>query len=240
MQNDQAADVVKQVQAAITRAAELNPHSLEIRFGDGILTIAGEVDQVRRKKLVLNAIERVPEVRGVSDNLRVHRPDAPGDGATRDLVAKRLLEDINFQNCAVRIRTRGRVETLRSEGSDSCGSIEIELTDGVATLRGHVISLSHKRLAGCFAWWSRGCRDVVNLLQVIPGEEDNDDEIEDALRLVLECDPGMHADRIVIACHEGVVTLRGVVASDNERRRAEEDAWCVFGVRQVVGELAVG
>jgi len=34
-----------------------------------------------------------------------------------------------------------------------------------------------------------GCRDVVDGLEVKPPEQDNDDELSDALSLVLEVDP---------------------------------------------------
>jgi osmotically-inducible protein OsmY len=72
----------------------------------------------------------------------------------------------------------------------------VEVTDGVVTLNGDVPSLSHKRLAGALAWWVPGCRDVVNGLEEVPPEEDNDDELTDAVRLVLEKNPFVNATKI--------------------------------------------
>ena len=46
---------------------------------------------------------------------------------------------------------------------------------------GAAISLSHKRLAGVLAWWTPGCRDVVNSLDIVPPERDSDEEVQDAL-----------------------------------------------------------
>ena len=68
---------------------------------------------------------------------------------------------------------------------------------------------------------------------------DNDDEVTDALRLVLEIDPLIHADQILVRTSLGVVSLDGVVAREEEKRSAELDAWYVPGVSEVVNRLEV-
>ena len=108
-------------------------------------------------------------------------------------------------------------------------------------LDGWVISLSHKRLAGVLAWWVPGCRDVVNGLEVLPPEQDNDDEVSDALSLVLEMDPMIpHPEQIRVETHDHVVTLQGLVNTETEKIRAEQDAWYLFAVDNVINRLAVG
>ena len=89
------------------------------------------------------------------------------------------------------------------------------------------------------AWWTPGCRDVVNSLDVQPPEEDNDAEVVDALRLALEMDPLVQADQIQASCRDYVVTLEGYVRSAEERRQAERDAWCLFAVDRVINRIAV-
>lgn len=234
--------VLKRVQAAIEHETriDLQARAIDMSFSDGVLTLAGEVPDIGTKKRALRAAAAVSEVSGIVDRLRVSCGARPGDGATRDAVVKWLLRDIDFQNCTLRAVVKGRLETLRDVGVNSSGAIEISVADGVVTLAGQVISLSHKRLAGVFAWWARGCRDVVNGLEVFPPQQDNDDEISDALRLALECDPCVHADRIGIGCRDYVVTLEGTVAGDDERRRAEMDAWCLFAVDRVINNLQLG
>lgn len=233
--------VLKQVRAALEHEVHIDPftHPIAMKYGDGVLTLEGEVPHVGAKKLSLEAAAAVPAVRGIVDRLRVAPAERLGDGAVRDAVCKWLLRDVDFRNCSLRVQTRGRVETLREALDEPCGSIEISVDEGVVTLGGQVISLSHKRLAGVLAWWARGCRDVVNGLEVVPPEEDTDDETTDALRLVLETDPMVHAEQIGIRTHDGVVTLEGVVASKEERKRAEFDAWCLFAVNRVVNRLEV-
>lgn len=233
--------VVKQVQAAIEREARIDGLNspIGLSFCEGTLMLVGEVAHIATKKLALKAAAGVAGVTSVTDRLRVAAGHAPGDGATRDAVCKLLLRDTNFRNCGLLGQVKGQKETLRDAGPEASGSIKVAVENGVVTLSGQVISLSHKRLAGVLAWWAQGCRDVVNELAVVPSEEDSDDEIVDALHLVLEADPYIHADRIGIGSTDHVVTLEGVVSSDGEKTRAEMDAWYLYAVDRVVNHLEV-
>jgi len=233
--------VVKQVQAAIEHGAGIygeNNH-IGVTFCDGNVMLVGEVSHIAVKKRALKAAAGVDGVTAVTDHLRVAAGHTPGDGATRDAVCQLLLRHIDFRNCGFHALIKGKLESLREAGHEPCGTIAIAVDDGVVTLSGEVISLSHKRLAGVLAWWAQGCRDVVNDLAVVPGEEDNDDEIVDALHLVLEADPYIHADRIGIGSRDRVITLEGVVSSNGEKSRAEMDAWYLYAVDGVVNRLEV-
>ena len=119
------------------------------------------------------------------------------------------------------------------------GSIFVAVADGVVTLNGHVPSLTHKRLAGVLAWWVPGTRDVVNGLEEVPAEEDNDDELTDAVRLVLEKDPLVNAATILVSTKEWIVTLTGIVPNATMKQIAERDAWYVLGVKDVVNDIEV-
>lgn len=70
-----------------------------------------------------------------------------------------------------------------------------------------------------------------------PPERDSDEEMIDAVRLVLEKDPFVNADQIMVTSKQRVVTLAGLVASEAEREMAEQDAWYVFGVDKVINKL---
>jgi len=231
----------KKVRAAIEHEAHIDwqSHPLGLAFSDdGALVLDGEVPHIGAKKLALRAAAGVAGV-AVVDHLRVGVDSDAGDGAIRDAVCRWLLRDIDFQNCAVHVWAKGQRETLQQAGAYPSGSIEVAVTDGVVTLVGQVISLSHKRLAGVVAWWVRGCRNVVNVLAVVPPEEDSDDEVVDALRLVLESDPYVRAEQIGIGSQDHVVTLDGVVSSEGERTRAEMDAWYLFAVDRVINHIEV-
>lgn len=236
--------ILKQVQAALQHDAGINApsHPLTLDLQDGRLTLSGEVASIAAKKRALEAVRRVPGVAEVVDRLRLAMPERLGDGAVRDAVCQLLLLDVDLRNCTIRAWVKGQLETLQDAdgGEEPCGSITVGVEDGVVTLSGEMISLSHIRLAVAMAWWARGCRDVVNALTVNPPEADSDDEVTDALRLVLETDPRVHAGQIGIATKDYVVTLEGLVPSDEERRFAEQDAWCLPAVGGVVNHLRIG
>lgn len=230
--------LVKKIQALLEHEPRVNLHRHPIRIdasGD-VVVLEGEVEDVAAKKLALEAAAGMDGVRGVVDRLRVAPAERRGDGAIRDSLCGFLLRQAELRGCAIRARVKGRVETLRAAGG---GEIEVAVADGLIALEGAVASLAHKRLAGVLAWWTPGCRDVVNSLDVAPPEEDNDDEVVDALRLVLETDPLVQAGQITARSRNYVVTLEGCVRSERERRRAELDAWALFAVDKVVNRIAV-
>lgn len=234
-------EVVKRVRLALEHEPRVNLHRcpIKIGFAAGAVVLEGDVEDVAAKKLALELAAAVDGIRGVIDRLRIVRAERRGDGAIRDSLCSFLLSEPEFQNCTLRVRTKKRVEALRAAAGDGDGEIEAAVEDGVITLEGRVISLSHKRVAGVLAWWTPGCRDVINSLDVQPPEEDNDDEITDALRLVLEMDPLVRAGQIRADRRNYVVTLGGYVRTDEERRRAEYDAWCLFAVDKVINRIEV-
>lgn len=233
--------VLKRVQGAFAYESGINlqDHPIAMHFVDGMLVLAGEVPDIACKKRSVALARSICNGNGLLDQLRVAAGERSGDGAVRDAVCAQILQHVDFQNCSVRSWIKQHVETLREVSRDSSGALLISVEDGVVTLSGQVISLTHKRLAGVLAWWSRGCRDVVNELAVAPQEEDSDYELIDALRLALESDPFVHADQIGITCENRVVTLQGVVTSAAESNRAEQDAWYLYGLDGVNNRLQV-
>jgi osmotically-inducible protein OsmY len=158
-----------------------------------------------------------------------------GDAEIRDRVFKVLAEEPALQGSAVIGRAAG--ETPAALGSG--GWITVEVTDGTVVLNGEVHSLVHKRLAGVLAWWVPGVRDVINGLEEVPPEEDNDEELTEAVRLVLEKDPFVRAGEIRVSSKDWVITLEGLVPTETMKRIAERDAWYVLGVKSVINRIEV-
>lgn len=235
-------DLTTRVRARIEHEAhiDLASHPIEVAVDGDALTLSGDVPSIAAKRLAVGAAREAASGTNIVDRLRLTSATEQGDGAVRDSACEWLLRDIDFLNCTIRFLDSGRWEIMRECRGEWCGQIDVSVADGVVTLDGHVISLSHRRLAGVLAWWARGCRNVVNNLELRPPEDDNDDEVVEALRLVLETDPLVHApEQIAIECKDYIVTLRGVLGSDEERRQAERDTWCLDGVRRVVNEIEV-
>ncbi len=233
--------VLKTVRAAFEHERRINLHRYPIKmdFGDGVLTLEGEVEDIAAKKLALELAIVVPGVSGIVDRLHVEPAERVGDGAILDAVRNALLQESALESCTIRVRSKGRVETVRESRFEPHGVIEVSVTDGVVLLDDHVTNLAQKRLAGVLAWWVPGSRDVVNGLEVAPPEDDHDDEVTDAVRIALEKDPFLNADQIRVSTRNDVVTLEGVVRTETQKQMAEHDAWYVFGVDNVINRLDV-
>ena len=233
--------ITRQIHGLLERERRINLHRFPIAISnaDGVATLEGEVGDIAAKKLAVELANSVSDVRGVVDRLRVAPGERRGDGAIRDSLARMFLENAEFRNCTIRSHTNERDQVLREANGDSVGEIEIAVQNGVISLEGHVISVPHRLFAGVLAWWTPGRCDVINALKVKPGYEERDDEVTEALRLVLEADPAVDASQVRPVCEDWTVTLEGSVPSEEQKRRAEMDAWYVSGVERVVNKLQV-
>lgn len=232
-------EIIKAVKAAWEHERRINLHAypVTITYEDGVLTLEGEVEDIAAKKLSMELAVVVPGVTGIIDRLHVAPAAKMGDGAVLNAVRDALLQEPALQHCALRIKHKGSVDTIRKSVNHNSGAIELSVQDGVVLLDDHVPSLAQKRLAGVLAWWVPGSRDVINGMAVEPPEEDNDEEMLDTVRLVLEKDPFVNAGQIRVGAKQSVITLDGLVINQTQRRMAENDAWYVFGVDKVVNNL---
>lgn len=233
--------VLTAVRAAFEREPRINLHKCPVRmdFSDGVLTLEGEVEHVAAKKLSLELAIAVPGVTGIVDRLHVTPSTHMGDGAILDAVRDVLLQEAGLQNCMILLKRKGIWETAREVTVTPHGVIQLSVTDGVVLLDDHVTSLIQKRHAGVLAWWVPGSRDVINGMEVVPLQEDSDEEIAKAVRLILEKDPFVNVERIRVTVKKSVVTLEGDAPSVPQKEMAESDAWYVFGVDKVDNRLEV-
>jgi osmotically-inducible protein OsmY len=233
--------VLKEIRAALERETRINLHRYPIRlsFSADDLVLEGETENIAAKKLALELAGAEVSTARIVDRLRVAPAERMGDAEIRDHVCKVLIQEPALDTYTIRARRKDKMEILRQSAVEPAGDIRVEVEDGVVILNGHVPSLSHKRLAGVLAWWVPGSRDVINGLEEVPPEEDNDDEVTDAVRLVLEKDPFVDADRIRVSARNYTVTLEGLVQNQEIKEMAEFDAWYVFGVDNVANQLVV-
>jgi len=235
------ADLAKAVRAALERAPEVNLHEAEVRVqaaGD-LVTLEGEVPDISAKRRAVRVARAVAGVGDVLDRLRVRPATRMTDPELADHLRDALLAEpaLAGVNLTVSDPRDHAPQVVRAVDRGAAGEIIARVDQGVVTLAGVVRSLSHRRLAGALAWWLPGTRDVINLLLVDPPEEDNDGEIVDALRLILETDRLVDASAIHVESRDRVVRLTGSVPSAEQARLAEYDAWYTDGVRDVINEL---
>lgn len=231
--------IVNVVAATLERETQVNLHKfpLQLEFDSGVLAMEGEVEHIMAKKRALEVAAAVPGVDRIVDRIRLVPAAQMQDGEIRDHVCNALLAENLLATCAIWAAVKGKPEVVRETDRNMDGSIDVEVNNGIVVLNGAVSSLSAKRLAGVLAWWVPGSRDVVNGIEVVPYEADNDDEVVDAVRLVLEKDPFVNASRIKVSSSNYKVILEGFVKSRLQGRMAEADAWYVFRVDQVTNRL---
>ena len=233
--------LIGRIRAALEKDTRTNlqrfPIGLSFEGEDLVLT--GQVEHIAAKKIALELTAGAAPSVGIVDRLRVIPAEPMGDREIRDHVVKVLLEEPALERCLIHSRQPNRLESHRKTVSEPTGTIVVEVDNGVVTLTGEVPSLSHKRLAGVHVWWVPGCCDVVNGLEEVPPEQDNDDEVTDALRLVLEKDPFVNATKIRVTTKNWIVTLAGLVPNETMKQMAERDAWYVLGVKNVVNNVQI-
>lgn len=219
---------------------DLAHHHVALRFEEeGVLTMEGEVPDVAAKKVALERAAAVGGVHHIVDRIRVAPARRMGDAEIRDHLRDALLSEPVFQGFGLQLSAGRELRRAGRQGGVQGHALDVSVEEGVVTLAGEVPSLTHKRLAGVLAWWVPGTRDVVNGIEVVPAEEDDDDELTDAVRIVLEKDPLVDAGDVRVSAHARAVLLEGAVFSPEQRRIVENDTWCVFGVDRVVDRLQV-
>jgi len=201
-------------------------------------TVEGRVGNISTKKCILNRIAALPELTRLVDRLRVIPTRRMGDREVGALVLNALSLEPTLAACGLH-RGRGKKIEVAREVTNRCGTIAVDVSDGVVTLDGDVPSLVHKQLAGVLAWWVPGSQDVVNSLTELETENDLDAELTEAVGMTLEKDAAVDTSQLRVSVRDAVVRLRGFVPSKSEREFAEFDAWYVFGVAGVENRIEI-
>jgi len=217
---------------------DLDHQPISLTFANGELLLSGEVGDIAAKRLAVERAAGAPSVTAVLDETRVRLAESIPEDEIYDLLRRALVEEPALTGCTIREHIRGQFKIVHAPLTN-VGRIDVAITRGVVTLAGEVPSLAQKRLAGALAWWVSGTRDVIDTLGVQPPEEDSDDAICDAVRLVLDRDPAVHAAAIQVGSRDGVVTFEGTIPAASEHTAVEHGPWCVWGVRHVVNHLTV-
>jgi osmotically-inducible protein OsmY len=215
-----------------------HPCELELE-ADGVLVLGGEVESVKAKKLALERVAALAGIAGIADRLHVKPATHMTDKEIRVHMRNMLMEEASFKDLELGEIENGQRKLVQGTPAEPRGSIDFEVKDGIVTLNGRVPTLVTKRLAGVMAWWVPGVHDVVNGIAVEPPEDDGPDVIAEAVRVVLEKDPFVDATKVRVGVRNTVVRLDGFVPTGTEKEAAERDAWCTFGVDNVINEIEV-
>ncbi|MGH8378015.1 MAG: BON domain-containing protein [Gammaproteobacteria bacterium] len=225
-------ELVAALLAAFEKDRDINLHEYPIHVTyHTTLRLEGQVANIIAKRKARRIAQQLSGLSSIEDLLRLRPGEQRNGKALQAAALDALAQEPAFRDIRVYAAQTAEptVEQWIGITTDGC----------VVRLDGQVGSLSHRRLAEVIAWWVPGSCDVHNHLRVQPAEQDNDDEISDAIRLVLEKDPMLHAEDIRANVHNRVATLEGYAHSPEQRRMAVYDCWYVPGVHDVQDHLRV-
>ena len=139
---------------------------------------------------------------------------------------------------------------LAADDTVKAYKIDVDTKDAVVTLKGTVDNTEAKTRAVEVARSTKGVTDVIDQLNVAPpavatsGAGDvleplTDPAITTAVKAALLADPDSSGLKIDVDTKDAVVTLKGTVATEAEKTRAETVARNTKGVTSVVNNLKV-
>lgn len=117
--------------------------------------------------------------------------------------------------------------------------INVEVSDGVVTLRGEVDNLKARWAAALDARHTVGVAYVKNRIRVRPGEGSMDLKIKQRVERALSNNPLVERHDIAVEVNNGIVDLEGWVETPVERGEAEDAAARIRGVVSVDNNIKV-
>lgn len=206
----------------------LQGDDIKIESADGAVTLTGTVSEEYHKSLARETVAGLPGVRSVDNRLELKGapPTANSDAWLRDKVKVTLL----FHR------------------SVSAGTTEVDVKDGIVTLRGRAVSPAQKELTTEYAGDVEGVKGVNNEMTIAPaakkrhrtsGEKIDDASITGQVRITLLYHRSTSALNTGVSTRRGVVTLRGGAHNSAEKELAGKLARDVYGVRDVKNRMIV-
>ena len=210
-----------QLKSAVDDELEWTPNVTATHVGVGVnhgaVTLSGEVASYPERRLAVKAAQRVRGVTAVADEMTVQT----------------VWANTNDTDIA-----REAGESIDRAVDVPDGSVKVEVTDHVVTLRGQVAWQYEREAAHRAVRYLRGVTNVHNLVSVKP--------LVSAVGVKSSIDAALLRNALletkaltVTADGVGEVTLEGHVHSWTERTQAESLAWSAPGVSGVVNHLHI-
>lgn len=192
-------------------------NDIDISTHDNVVVLEGRVPTLRGADYAVRLAETVRGVRSVVDELSIEPHWARADWEVERAAEYALLND----------------------ATADAYELEVDVTDGVATVTGQVDSWQEKRLAGRVVKGVRGVLELNNDVEVVYDSKRPDSEVRADVQSRLRWDTLVDHTLIEVGVTDGEVDLSGVVGSAAEKRRARSDAWVAGTVDVDSDELSV-
>ena len=205
----------------------LKDDDIKIQSSEGAVTLTGIVSENFHKSLAQETVAGLPGVKSVDNRLDVKgaRPTANSDAWLRDKVKA----------------------TLSFHPSVSAGITEVDVKDGIVTLRGNAASQAQKDLTTEYARDVEGVKYVKNEMTVTKnsattrtvGESIDDASITAQVKMTLLYHRSTSALNTSVTTTKGVVTLGGKAINAAEVELATKLARDINGVKDVINRMTI-
>jgi osmotically-inducible protein OsmY len=205
----------------------LQGDDIKIQSRDGAVTLTGMVPEESHKTLAQDTVSGLPGVKSVVNKLEV-KGSTPAANSDAWLTTK--------------VKT-----TLLFHRSVSAGTTEVDVKDGIATLKGTADNQAQKELTTEYVKDIEGIKDVNNELTVknVPkkkrtaGDKIDDASITAQVKAALLYHRSTSAVNTKVETRQGLVTLNGKANSIAEFNLATKIAKDVKGVKDVKNRMSV-
>jgi osmotically-inducible protein OsmY len=205
----------------------LQGDEIRIESREGAVTLTGLVSDRSHKALASDTVASLPGVRSVEDRLEVK-----GTPPT--------------ENSDIWVRDRVKL-TLLLHKSVREANTEVEVKDGVVTLRGAAVTVAQKELTTEYTRDVEGVREVRNEMSVTEpprkvrtaGEKIDDASITSQVKMTLLYHRSTSAVNTKVTTKRGVVTLTGTATSTAQLNLESKLAGDVNGVKEVRNRMTV-
>jgi osmotically-inducible protein OsmY len=205
----------------------LKDDDIKIQSRDGAVTLTGIVFEESHKSLAGETVAGLPGVKTVDNRLEV-KGERPVENSDAWLMMK--------------VKT-----TLLFHRSVSAGTTEVDVKDGIVTLRGDAASQAQKELTTEYARDVEGVKDVKNEMTVTKtskktrtvGEKIDDASITAQVKMTLLYHRSTSALNTKVETKRGVVTLYGKARNAAEKDLVTKLANDVNGVKDVTNRMTI-
>ena len=226
------AKAISELRRACAADPDLAPFAdhITLKAGDP-WRIEGEVGSIAAKRKAVRAARRVLPGIEIEDGVLLDRSKRRSDAALAAVLRDALRTEPAFSGVPV-VEAGSRPPALQEPW------IGVVVRDGIIYLGGR-LDLAGKSLAEGLAWETGACCDVRNLINHESKILDADEDIAEAVRVLIGEHPRLGGQPIAVAVKNGEVTLQGGVSDPDQRAVATSLCWFVPMVRDVHDRLAV-
>ena len=205
----------------------LEDDAIKIESRHGVVTLTGQVNEASHRSLAQEAVAGLPGVQRVDNQLTVK------------------LEGTEKSDTWIRAKVRSVLALHRNVSGTST---QVDIRNGVITLRGVATSEAQKELASEYAEDVQGVLRVTNVMTVVKAPAKADatavESIDDAsitaqVKVALLLHRSTSSVHTKVGTSDGVVTVSGMARNAAEKTLVTKLATDINGVKNVVNNMTI-